>query len=448
MKYPRRTCIDRAYPKDDPNAELQLPSRDGFYSTPTRGKDSFTCPLCRTERKAWFFPVVPSTTLGFVEEPKEAAKASRKGLKHSIFCMPCIIEMGKKLDEEYDGDAMMVLYRICSFLDVPFDVDTARKVLADDDRIMLPETASFYEEPMDPRVTYVDAYLRYVNGDDALKRRSFWTEAKPGYDALVKYQSGESVVDSFDEKDRKTRRALLAIFHYDPFEQEDAADRPRMMEDLLTMTDDSMADDLVRQKAAIEIVKAFARIDKIGTAINVLQATPKLAAENAKQISDLIAQKKKETDMVTAFSKDHGFAEKYANAKSKGSGTLSAIVRDITEYGYDQGAINKFDIDTSEAIKQVSDISAESIFKQISFSDSDYADMVRQQATKIQKMQDLLASQSEELRLLKEKHLKAELLDEYKADLKNKGIKEAEIAGLVQEALERPVEFRKGENSN
>ena len=33
MKYPRRTCIDKAYPKDDPSADLQLFSRGGFYST-------------------------------------------------------------------------------------------------------------------------------------------------------------------------------------------------------------------------------------------------------------------------------------------------------------------------------------------------------------------------------------------------------------------------------
>lgn len=85
--------------------------------------------------------------------------------------------------------------------------------------------------------------------------------------------------------------------------------------------------------------------------------------DNSKLIKELSETKQKETSLVTQFSKDHGFAEKYATAKSRGSGTLGAIVREMNEKGYDKGAINKFDIETAEAMKQVADISAQSMFK-------------------------------------------------------------------------------------
>ena len=176
MKYPRRTCIDKAYPKDDPSADLQLFSRGGFYSTKEKEKDAFTCPLCRTERKPYFFPWGPDLTLGFGELPKDAATEFRRGMKHSIFCLPCLNKLAAHLEEEFDGDKLKVVYRICSLLNVAFDAETARKVIVDDNRILLPENANFFEEPMDPRVTYIDAYLRYVKDDERLSRMTFWGE--------------------------------------------------------------------------------------------------------------------------------------------------------------------------------------------------------------------------------------------------------------------------------
>ncbi len=443
MKYYRRDGIDTKFPQDDPNAPLEIDSVDPIYGLPEKYVVRLKCPLCGTTRRSWYFQKVPDNALGYLQAPVDKSEEYVRGTKRTMFCLPCLFKMCERFEKEFGGDKCRALYRICSITDIYFDYDLAKKIINDDDRILLANTVKKYEEPMDPRVCYCDAYFRYVERDPELSRKTFWGNSKEAYESTIKYQLADGVVETFEEKDKKTRRAILSVYHYDPFENEDKNDRPRMMEDLLTMTDDSMADDLVRQKAAIEIVRAFNRIEKIGNALTALQATPQSAIDNAKQIKELIDQKKKETDMVTSFSKDHGFAEKYATAKSKGSGSLSAIVRDITEYGYDKGAINKFDIETSAAMKQVSDISAESIFKQVNFSGSDYADMVKMQAVELKRVRETMEAQAEELRLLKEKHLKQELLEEYRADLLNKGIKEEEVDGLVNEELMNPTSFRR-----
>ena len=140
--------------------------------------------------------------------------------------------------------------------------------------------------------------------------------------------------------------------------------------------------------------------------------------------------------MISSFAKDNGFSERYATTKAKGSGTLSAIVRDMDLYGYDDGAVNMFNIEMSGAMQQVSDISAESMFKQLALTDSDYALMVKEQGTIIRKMQKTLSTQAEELRLLKEEHLRQELVEKYKNELQERGIKPEEVAELVNDELQ------------
>ena len=204
----------------------------------------------------------------------------------------------------------------------------------------------------------------------------------------------------------------------------------------MTLASDDIAEDLVKQKAALEIVRSFNRINKINDALIELQATTDSMTNNTDTIKALMEQKNKETSTVLALSKDNGFTEKYASSKTKGSGTLSAIVRDMEEHGYDPGIANKFDIETEKAMQQVADISATAMFKQLSFTETDYASMVREQGEYIREMQDTMARQAEELRLLKEKQLKQEILEEYKRELEIKGLDHDEIEALVRKELD------------
>ena len=116
-----------------------------------------------------------------------------------------------------------------------------------------------------------------------------------------------------------------------------------------------------------------------------------------------------------------------------------SIIKEMNEKGYDRGAVNKFDIDTAEAMKQVADISSSSMAKQVALSDSDKAVMIKDQSIMINRMRETMEKQAEELRLLREKHLKSELLDEYKKDLKDKGLNEEQIDRAVKEELDRRI---------
>jgi hypothetical protein len=63
--------------------------------------------------------------------------------------------------------------------------------------------------------------------------------------------------------------------------------------------------------------------------------------------------------------------------------------------------INLFDIETSDGIRQVADISNENIRKQIMFDENDYSDMLASQRKLIEDMDKKLILAEEDNRLLK-----------------------------------------------
>lgn len=457
MIYQRWELVDKYY-REQP--DIRKPVQINFKSNPMveweTPKEVITCQCCKTSRKFYAFPEVPDSTFGYTQKNLTDGRT----LTHSraIYCIFCLNEIGEKFSKDPGMDKYKALYRICAFTNLYYDDRVAHLVIDDKAPVYVDGT------PVDPRISWVDRYFRAIKNDPVLSGKNFYTSDNFIYEAVVEHQCDPEELEQrkLEEYNRLTggissqkkeskeafekkylseaalenRAQILRMFHYDPFENESITDKEGMYIDLTTMLDDAMADDLVRQKAAIEIVRSFKHIEKLSDAIRELQENTESIVANEKQLKSLVDQKKKETDLVTQFSKDHGFAEKYAISKSKGSGTLSAIVRDMIAEDYDRGAINKFDIETAAAIKQVSDISAESIFKQVQFSDSEYASMLKEQAEAIRGLTAERNKLKEELRIIKEKRLKQELMNELEKELKRKKISREDI----DEILKREVE--------
>ena len=375
------------------------------------------CDCCTTTRTIEEFPYVSGADIYVVGE---------NGRRRATFCMYCCVKFCERMEEKY-GNQYKALYRLCAFIGLYYDDALAHRVWEEDREYENGEKVSEFISPY-------ELYIRAVQDDPRLERKSFMDEGDVPFEYIIRKQRNLSVMEEMSEQGRKDRQEIIEKFHYDPFDKEPAKDRGRLYADLITLYDDAMATDLVRQRAAIEIVKSFYRIDVIGQTIQELQATPQSMVDNAKVLKELIDQKSKETKMVTDFSKDHGFAERYQTAKAKGAGTLSSIVRDGFENHFDKLAVNRFDIETSNAMQQVADISAQSMFNQIQLTGEDYRKMIEDQAELIRNLTSKVEELSEANRLLREKEVKQELLDEYIEDLKEKGITDEEV---VHEAVKK-----------
>lgn len=434
MRYKRVDRLDQYYTSADRKTAATVESvkftRQPSFSfrpeTPT--KRYYCCKTCCTMRHYTEFVQQHAK-----HKSVEWDDVDRFTPKHytSFICIHCLQRFHEDFKKRYNFDDWQALYMVCSIVDVYYDHSLAQAVYNDTDL--------YFDDgiKMNPDTSWIDRYFRQLEVGD-FKGESFWGSDNFRFYDLIKVNQKEAAsIQGMTDEEKDNFNQVLSLYHYDPFTEDDPRDRPRLMADLVTMKDDAMGDDLVRMRAALEIVRAFNRIDKINNTLIELQATPELTAQNARQIKELIDTKKKETDMVTAFSKDHGFAEKYANSKSKGSGTLGAVIRDMKEANYDFGAVNKYDIETAAAIKQVSDISAESIFKQIGLTSAEYADMVRQQATELKRLQEQLDMKEEELRLFKEKELKQEILEELREELVAKNIPTENVDEMIKREFDK-----------
>lgn len=489
MVYRNIPTIDKYYdplnPRAKPNFEFKMKPMEAWKQE----KTSCVCQCCGTSRLLYMFPETVDNTWGYTQKPPNKSSTT---VSRGLYCIPCLNAIGEKFSKDPNMNKEKALCRICMMLDVYFDANLARQVIYDTNPLFPDGTPvdqrigwvdrylralrgdsdlwgkTFFDsdnfifdaieehqctpEQQQMKQAQLLAMKEELEQLREEKRNTKWeklsdyeieqlNKKKDDADKNVPQQVVLPQKSKLDDKDKfnylspqskEARTQVLQTFHKDPFFDETLDDCESMYIDLATMIDDTMVDDLLRQKSAIEVVRIYNRIEKLSEAIRELQATPQLIIDNSKALQSLITQKSNELKNVTQLAKDHGFAERYAMSKSRGSGTFSAIVREMQEADFDPGAINKYDIATSAAIKQVSEISANAIISQVALSDSEFAQMVQEQAIEIRKQKEELDRTKEQLRLLRETVAKDEIIEKYKQELIRKRMPKDEIDALVK----------------
>lgn len=196
-------------------------------------------------------------------------------------------------------------------------------------------------------------------------------------------------------EDVENRKKILKVYRYDPFEYEDEEDKISLYRDLVAMLDDAMEDDYVKSRGALEVVRGFNKIEKLGKQILVMERNN----EDANLIKKYVDMKATERASITAYCKDNGFAASYGLKKAKGAGTLSGIMKEMDEKKYERAILNRYDALTSESIEQAAEASVKAIFSQLDIGNNESYTIIQQQAEKIRTMQKKLDKTEEELRL-------------------------------------------------
>jgi hypothetical protein len=203
----------------------------------------------------------------------------------------------------------------------------------------------------------------------------------------------------------KNKLDVLRMLNYDPFEGENETDKRQLYNLLVDFLDESTLEDSFKLSAVIQIVKGFNQIDKINQGLALITSDINNLSSQVGGIKSLIDAKEKMMRAILNFAKDNGISENYSNNKSKGAGTLSGIIKQLQERGFTEADVNLFDVETAQGIKQVADISNESILKQLQFDENDYTDMITQQRELINELETRLKVCEEENRKLKVSYL-------------------------------------------
>ena len=337
--------------------------------------------------------------------------------RKSFLCKDCTRALYKMILTECEGDHLEALFQLCATNDWYYDDLLAQSI-----------TAELASDDIMP-----DRYLEVIFNNEEYKGKTFYKQLSRSY--FVKMSSFKESEDELTEEDKQNRNDIKKAFGYDPFETKPISQKSMLYRSLNQMVDPTLNNDLVRQRAAIEIVTNYEEIDRLDVAIAKLSLTPDDIVKNAKDLETLRKMKSDVNKNISMLCKDHGLSAKYANSKSRGAGTLSGIMRDMEDNDYDEGVVNLYDIETSTSIQQCSDISAKSIATQLKLSESDYAEMVEEQAIVVRQEIAARKKAEEALRVCKEYLRRQELIADLIQEYKRKGLSTAEIEELITPEL-------------
>lgn len=233
-----------------------------------------------------------------------------------------------------------------------------------------------------------------------------------------------------NEDDKKNRMQVMEILGYDPFADEDAADRPQLYRDLTGMLTEAMRKDVTKAKAALVVVRGYNNIDRYQRKINEIMRSGKTDAETEEQLDSLFRLQKTMQDSINQTAEKNNFSVK--GIGSNGKGMISDVINQIEDYGVDEGVTNYYDIATSKSIEEIANISFKAQMNQINLSKTDYVDILTHQREIVEDCQRKAKDAMEALRIAREKLTKQELLEELEKDLRKKGISESEIESFIE----------------
>lgn len=347
-------------------------------------KPKMTCSCCGKEKDVKIGFYVSNSILN-------------KSIGKQTVCKECIWQLFDEFVEQSSGNEQIATYRLCRLLDFPY--------------LEVPFQSAI-DEAEKSNANVFKVYIKNIN---SLKQYSSYTfENGDSIDNGLKEEAIKDDIVEVDvnERDFQNEKDVIRIIGYDPFENENKRDRKFLFNRLVDMLDDSVIEDNVKLMSVISIVKSFNQVEYVDMAIAKITSNINALSDNNGGMKSLIETKQKLMATILKTCEDNGISTKFNTNKSKGSGTLTGMIKKLGELDLDESKVNLFDIQTSEGMKQVADMSHKSIMEQLQFDENDYADMVAWQKDELYKLSREKDRLEEELRLLKIKFNKDEEISE------------------------------------
>lgn len=313
--------------------------------------------------------------------------------KKLLVCKTCLHVVYKTFLEESMYDERIAIFRMCRLLNYPF----LEKVFSasEDERVKRGEVGTgtifgFYLKNINSLPQY--ATYTFESGDTISLKEQGDVFAQKDLEAMERESN---------DLDRQNERDCVRMIGFNPFETENKRDQRSLFNKLIDLLDDSCIGDAVKLHSVISVAKGFNQIEHIDSSIAKITQNKDTVIQNAGNLKAFLAMKKDLTASILKICEDNGISAKFNNSKSKGSGTLTGMIKEMSNLNLDDIKVNLFDIQTSKGMQQVADISSKSIMEQLNFAENDYADMVSQQREMIVSLRDEKNEIEEELRKMR-----------------------------------------------
>lgn len=195
----------------------------------------------------------------------------------------------------------------------------------------------------------------------------------------------------------------ISTIGYDPFEDVglNEYDRKYCFNILASYCDtEGIVEDGHKLQSVIEITMLYSQCRNVTEAMNIELSKKEI---DDSKIAKLTSSKSSLLSSIANIAKDNNISSNYNKNSKQGKNSLTSKMKEMSENGYNEIAINMFDIKTAEAFKQIDEISNRNIANQLTFDSSEYSDIIKEQRELIQSQETKISELSEENRNLKNK---------------------------------------------
>lgn len=247
-------------------------------------------------------------------------------------------------------------------------------------------------------------YLRLMNGSQ-YKAKNFTTFLVNVIRDGTRLKDPQEIQDlrevKWSSSDLKNKSYVIQSLGYDCFDDSNYtdADRKFLFNTLADYITDDILEDPHKLQSVVAIVKTILQTESIDRRLN--EELKRLPLPDYKIISDLTDIKTKLSTTVSKLATDTGIAVKGKGGSKANS--LTSIMREMGENGFEEAKINIVDIKMSQSYKEIAAMNAKSLIAELGFTSDEYARMVAEQSVLVSKYQEDLMLLEEENRVLRKR---------------------------------------------
>lgn len=222
-------------------------------------------------------------------------------------------------------------------------------------------------------------------------------------------QPKQEPVIKWTKDDKQNMKYVISKLGYDPFEDIglDDFDRKYCFNLLSGYFDTSgILEDGHKKQCVIELTILYCQGRKITEQLNHELSK---SDSNEKTINSLTSAKTSLLSSISTIAKDNNISSNYNKQAKQGQDSISSMMKEMEEHGFQEIKVNLFDIKTSEAFRQIDEISNSNIANQLTLDNSDYSEIMKEQRELIQKYELSIGQLEEENRRLKNQIIDLEI---------------------------------------
>jgi len=348
------------------------------------------CPMCTDEPKVRsnFYKSLSPLYLGInIDHPNES---------RMVFCKECICNT---YDTYYNilKDIKKSILITCMKFDIPFNE-------GDFDGAMKQCTNKPTAHPLKIYMTKLNSLGNFNNALAGFDPK-FLFDKETGKDLITNSFEIEAKDLDFNiqltEKDLQVKDDVIRLIGYDPFAGYSNFDQKFLYNELITYLDEDLLDDAFKLSQILQLVNNNNQIRKIDLVIATLSNDTKTLISNQGEIKSLSSTKSQIVGSTDKIAKENSISVKNRGDKKAGKSTLTYMMKNYREIGFEDAEVDYYDQLKGIGMKHAADISNSSILEQLRFDENDLDNIVKEQRTLIQSLQNELDDSLEENRKLR-----------------------------------------------